>query len=92
MNAVKHDEQARTFVLIQDGFEAYLDYNEIGKEIWNLTHTFVPDSLRGKGLAAILVKAALEAARKSGKKIIPSCSYVETFLKRNPDYSDLVIE
>ncbi|EQA37851.1 acetyltransferase, GNAT family [Leptospira inadai serovar Lyme str. 10] len=92
MNVVKHDEQAHTFVLIQDGFEAHLDYNEIGKEVWNLTHTFVPGSLRGKGLASVLVKTALDAARKSGKKIIPSCSYVETYLKRNPDYSDLISE
>ncbi|EPG73825.1 hypothetical protein LEP1GSC058_2539 [Leptospira fainei serovar Hurstbridge str. BUT 6] len=90
MNEVKHDKQSRNFTLIEDGLEARLDYSEIGKGIWNLTHTFVPGSLRGKGLASVLVKAALEEARKSDKKIIPSCSYVETFLKRNPDYSDLV--
>ncbi|TGK06465.1 N-acetyltransferase [Leptospira fletcheri] len=91
MNRVTHDTNSRKFFLIEEDQEASLSYSEIGSEIWNLTHTFVPARLRGKGLAEVLTRAALETAKAEGKKIVPSCSYVESFLKRKgKEYSDLV--
>jgi predicted GNAT family acetyltransferase len=58
--------------------------------ILNLNYTYVPNSLRGKGIAAKLVEAALEYARLNGIKIIPSCSYVDVYLQRHPEYEDLL--
>ncbi|EMO57441.1 hypothetical protein LEP1GSC161_1886 [Leptospira santarosai str. CBC1416] len=57
-----------------------------------MVSTYVPSELRGKGIAADLVRTALNKARSLNKKIIPSCSYVVTFLNRHPDYNDLVSE
>ena len=50
----------------------------------------VPDELRGQGIAAILTRAALDEARRLGRKIIPACSYIETFIKRNPEFTGLL--
>jgi predicted GNAT family acetyltransferase len=55
-----------------------------------LPHTEVPDALQGQGIAGKLVKAALESARQQGLKVIPSCSYVAAYMKRHPEYDDLL--
>lgn len=53
-------------------------------------HTVVPPELRGQGVAGQLATAALEHARQNGWRIVPDCSFIEVFLKRHPDYADLV--
>ncbi|TGK34513.1 N-acetyltransferase [Leptospira gomenensis] len=86
-----HSESEFKFYEIFDGIEAYLVYGEEG-EIWDLRSTYVPSELRGKGIADRLVKTAMNKARSLNKKIIPSCSYVATFLERHPEYADMVAE
>lgn len=55
-------------------------------------HTYVPDSMRGMGLAAILVNAALAEARRLGWKVDPTCSYVATYMKRHSETHDLLFK
>ncbi len=63
---------------------------ELQKEgVVAFTHTFVPPELRGKNVAAILTKFALEDVRSQGLKVVPQCSYVVTYLERNKEYADL---
>jgi predicted GNAT family acetyltransferase len=49
--------------------------------------TFVPDALRGRGVAAVLTRHALDYAAQEGYTVIPSCSYVEWYIERqgNPE-------
>jgi hypothetical protein len=56
------------------------------------THTLVPPQLRGRGVAEILVRAALEDARGQGRKVVSRCSYVAMFIRRHPEYQSLVAE
>ncbi|URD69874.1 MULTISPECIES: GNAT family N-acetyltransferase [Leptospira] len=86
---VVHSELEFRFYTSLSGHESYLLYKEEG-DIWNLVSTYVPSELRGKGLAADLVRTALDKARSLNKKIIPSCSYVVAFLNKHPNYNDLV--
>lgn len=60
-----------------------------GTEIRSADHTFVPPAMRGKGIAAGLVKALVDDARKGGFRIRPACSYVAAQFKRHPEWSDL---
>jgi hypothetical protein len=53
-------------------------------------HTFVPDEFRGQGVAAALVREALEEARRRHWRIVPQCSCVAAFLGRHPEFADLV--
>ncbi|MGX7893902.1 GNAT family N-acetyltransferase [Tsuneonella sp. HG222] len=55
-------------------------------------HTYVPQEARGKGIAAALVDALIEDARKEGFKVEPSCSYVEAAFRRHPEWADLRAE
>jgi predicted GNAT family acetyltransferase len=71
------------------GDPAVLTYHIKGG-ITVMDHTFVPAHLRGKGIAAILTRDALLEARRLGWKIIPDCSYVETYILRNPEFENLL--
>ncbi len=69
---------------------AILEYSTTEKGWVSFDHTHVPESLRGQGLAAILTQAALTTARQQGWRVIPQCSYVEAYLKKHPEFSDLL--
>ena len=58
----------------------------------DLDHTYTHPALRGKGLAALVVKAALEFAKGNNLKVVPTCSYVQSFIAKNDEYKELVIE
>lgn len=72
-----------------DGPSAFLSYTFEGDCVV-FDHTFVPETLRGRGIAAKLARAALEEARQRRWRIVPRCSYVAAFIKRNPEFADLV--
>ncbi len=55
-----------------------------------LLHTGVPPAWEGRGIGSRLVKAALEYARKQGYRIVPVCSFVAAYLRRHPEYNDLL--
>jgi redox-sensitive bicupin YhaK (pirin superfamily)/predicted GNAT family acetyltransferase len=70
------------------GFTQYR-VQEDGK-VLAFDHTEVADGYSGLGLAGKLVAFALDDVRAKGQRIRPYCPYVRAFLKRHPEYSDLV--
>jgi len=89
MNDVKNDKHESRFVMNVDGKEVYVIYSE-EKDTIELSSTYTPPQLRGKGLAEIVVKAALEYAKEKNLKVIPSCWYVAKFLEKHPEYKSLI--
>ena len=59
-------------------------------DVLDLVHTEVPPAAEGQGIGAALAKAALDHARSEGVKVIPSCPFVRTYIKRHHEYADLV--
>jgi predicted GNAT family acetyltransferase len=88
---VRHDAAAHRFEIPLAGALAHLDYATDGETI-ELTHTFVPPELRGRGLAELLVRAALTWIRAEKKRVVPSCSYVATFVERHTEFRDLLAQ
>lgn len=86
---VKHDVAAQRFETRVDGHLCEADYELIDGVMW-MTHTGVPRALEGRGIAAQLVKAALDHARAQGLKVRPSCSYVRVYMQRHPETQDLL--
>lgn len=78
--AVQHDIEGRMFYIDDEAGRAYLTYMDLGKQTIDIYRTFVPDSLRGRGLAALLAAEALKYAAEQGYKVIPSCSYVARYM------------
>lgn len=85
---VIHEKENARFVIYTEGNEVYVEYTMTEKEI-NLYHTYTHPALRGKGLAALVVRAALEFAKENNLKVIPTCSYVQSFIAKNDEYKDL---
>lgn len=73
------------------GHTAYIDYEKDNGTIV-LTHTFVPEAYEGRGVGAQLVAAALADIRRQGLKVVPQCSFVAVYIKRHPEWSDMVSE
>lgn len=87
-DSVRHDLENHRFELRIEGRTAVAEYRPEGN-VMIFTHTWVPPELRGRGIAARLMDTALALARSEGRKIVPQCSYVETYLRRHPEYEDL---
>ncbi|WP_028238826.1 GNAT family N-acetyltransferase [Stutzerimonas azotifigens] len=79
---VHHDREGHQFQTVVDGHRAYLAYMDLGKQTLDIYRTFVPNELRGRGIAAVLAEHALAFAEREGYTVIPSCSYVESYLER----------
>ncbi len=54
------------------------------------THTEVDSEYSGRGLATRLVTFALDDMRDRGKGVVPLCPLFGAFIKRHPEYEDLV--
>jgi len=89
---VKHDAAAGRFYVEVDGEIAALDYVRVDERTLDLRHTFVPEALRGRGIAGEIVRFALSYAREAGLRVIPTCSYVAATIRRDPSLADLVAE
>jgi predicted GNAT family acetyltransferase len=72
-----------------DGEMAFAAYEKRDGAIL-FTHTEVPASFEGKGLASRLIKAALADVRAEGLKVIPLCTFVATYFERHPEQQDLL--
>ncbi len=60
------------------------------KEQMVINHTQVFDGFEGQGIARQLVMAAVDFARKEGRKIMPVCSYAKAVLTRTDEYHDVL--
>ena len=80
--SVQHDVVGHQFETTVDGHRAYLAYMDLGKQTLDIYRTFVPNALRGRGIAAALTEQALAYAEDAGYSVIPSCSYVERYMVR----------
>jgi predicted GNAT family acetyltransferase len=86
---VTHRVNLNRFEIREDKHIAFLRYKREGARVI-MDHTYVPDELRGRGLANALVNAALEEARPQGWTIVPKCSFVAGIIERNSKFADLV--
>jgi predicted GNAT family acetyltransferase len=54
-------------------------------------HTEVFEEFEGKGVGTRLAKAALDDVRARGLWVNPQCPFVAAYIKRHPDYRDIVV-
>ena len=96
MRIFKHDKPAAELVttgrfeLEQNGHVATLLYTLAG-HVLGLVETEVPEVLKGTGTGSALVKSALDYAREQHLKVDVTCPFVAGYLKKHPEYSDLVL-
>jgi predicted GNAT family acetyltransferase len=86
---IAHGVDARRFTVEVEGHRAELAYR-LERARLVIEHAGVPDAIAGRGVAGALAQAALDDARAQGLRVVPACSYSLDYLRRHPQYADLV--
>lgn len=73
-----------------EGLDCELEYWVGDDQTINFYHTYVPESLRGRGIAMEIIREGVDFAVAKKYKIIPSCSAVRKFIDRNPKYREFI--
>lgn len=88
---IRHNPALNRYETEVDGHLAIVEYTTAGDRI-TFTHTYVPPELRGRGVAELLVRAALESTRAAQRRVVPQCSYVARFIERHAEFKPLLAE
>ena len=86
---ILNNETESRFESDVDGKLSFIEYKLAPHRI-TLVHTEVPQELAGRGIAQELAKTALDHARQNKLHVVALCSYIAAYIKRHPEYSDLV--
>jgi len=81
---------AKRFEARVDGKLAGFIQYEVRPEAVVLVHTQVLDEFEGKGVGSVLVRRVLDDIRARDGKIIPRCPFVSEYIRRHPDYVNVV--
>lgn len=78
--------------------------NEVGTVIVNATfpfieegvvvvdHTFVDPTLRGQGIASLLMHEVYKHAKTKGYKVVATCPYAVSWFKKHIECNDIIDE
>lgn len=87
---IRDDNEESAYVVDVDGDRA-------GKAVYRMrdgrhlfVHTEVDDRFSGLGVGTRLVRFALDDVRSQGGTIVPICPFFAAYIKRHPEYEDLV--
>lgn len=92
MNEVKLNTEKNRFELVVQDAMAIIEFEKLEPNILDLTHTEVPRELSGKGVGSKLVSGSLKYIRDNNLKVIPSCSFVKSYMEKHPEWNDLISE
>lgn len=89
MEIIKENSAHNRYEIELDGYLAYLE-DRLADGCMDLFHTCASIELSGQGIGSRLVDFALNKACERKQKVVPTCSFVEAYLKAHPEFSDLI--
>jgi uncharacterized protein len=82
--------QHERYEIVVDGeLAGFVQYRDRDGAL-DLVHTEVLPAFEGRGIAGRIAQFALEDARRQGRRVVPSCSYIARYIERRPELQDLV--
>jgi predicted GNAT family acetyltransferase len=91
ITVARNDERQR--------YEAMVDGTVAGSALFrskpgvtNFYHTEVDPAFEGKGVGSVLARRALDDVRARGEKVVADCPFIAGWIKRHPDYQDLLAQ
>jgi predicted GNAT family acetyltransferase len=87
--SVRDNPTVSRFELDVGGHSAFVTYLKSPGAI-TLVHTEVPAALGGRGIGSKLGRATLDAVRAQGLKLTVECEFIHDFIKKHPEYADLL--
>ena len=89
---VEDNEAQSRFELRADGeLVGWAEYRPAGDSTI-VAHTEIDEGHEGEGLGSALVGEVLDRIRAGGKTVIPTCPFTAAYIRRHPEYVDLVDE
>ncbi len=86
---VRDNPAAQRYELAIDGQIVFALYRRDGRAL-AIRHVEAPPALRGSGAASRLMDGVMQIARRDGLTVTPLCSYAAWWLRRHPEYADIV--
>lgn len=87
---VRDDAENRYYELLVNGEQAGLMVYEPQGSRRVLTHTFIHEPFRGRGLANTLVRGGLDDIRARGLTVTNYCTVVDGYIHSHPEYEAVI--
>jgi hypothetical protein len=90
--STSNNTAAHRYEIASDGqLAGFAEYNVLTDALL-FTHTEILPAFEGQGLGSRLARHALDDVRAQGKHAIPVCQFIAAFIRKHPEYQDLVRE
>ena len=86
---IEHNPDESRFETTVEGHLGVLDYR-LSDGVIAMNRVLVPPPVEGRGIAGALTRHALDFSRAQGWRVQPRCPYVAAWIRRHPDYADLI--
>ena len=87
---IRHDATGRFYEVLVDGVSAGLLVYGLEGSRRVLTHVFINEEYRGRSLASLLVRTALDDIRAAGGTVTNYCPVVGRFVDAHPEYRPVI--
>jgi predicted GNAT family acetyltransferase len=88
------NEQTRArsgrYVISLDGVDAGFSNYHLQDGVVTFMHTEIDPGHEGQGLGSALARGALEDVRARGLRVVARCPFIASYLKRHPEFLDLL--
>src|ERR1700678_2329943 len=84
-------QESRYEMHVQGDLAGFVTYHRHGQAI-SLQHTEVEPAFQGQHLATHLARFVLDDARKRDLAVLPFCPYINSWIRKHREYTDLVPE
>lgn len=89
LRVVDNAELNRYEVYVGSTLGGFTDYHA-QPQLVTLMNTEIDPAFRGRGIGSRLVAGALDDVRRRGADVLPICPFVRAYLRRHPEYADIV--
>jgi len=86
---VDNPDESRFELRLDGELVGFAEYRPAGDSVI-IAHTEIDAGHEGEGLGGVLVREALERIQASGKTVIPICPFTAAYIKRHPEFVELV--
>jgi predicted GNAT family acetyltransferase len=84
-------DERRYEVWVGDRLAGKAEYRRAGDRVI-FFHTEIGQDFAGGGIGSHLARQALDDVRRRGLRVTPKCPFIAAYIRRHPEYQELVSE
>ncbi|MGY5353884.1 GNAT family N-acetyltransferase [Wenyingzhuangia sp. IMCC45467] len=86
---IEHQKDKNRYILKVKDATAIVEYSIKNNKMY-LTHSEVPENLRGQGIGKILVEKTFEQLTREGYQAVAVCGYVKIVAQRSEKWKQII--